>query len=115
MYVDDFLVTAMNADHVADFFEEKAVLEIKNLGSASRFLRIRVDQTTDGCTSLDQELEIMELLEANGMANANSVVSIASGIGGRGQEGRNPIECSRSAVIHVVGGVAALDCKVYTT
>ena len=40
VYVDDLLVTVMNVEHVADFFKEIEVLEVKNLGSASRLYGI---------------------------------------------------------------------------
>ena len=59
--------------YVDDLFEEMAVLEVQNLVSASRFLGIRVEQSINGHTSLDQEVEVKELLEAQGVTDANSV------------------------------------------
>ncbi|KAE8898050.1 hypothetical protein PF005_g9403 [Phytophthora fragariae] len=71
VYVDDLLATATHEELVDKFFEDMAVLSIKNLIYVSRFLGMRVHYDDHHVYELDQEVAIDELLRKFGMENVH--------------------------------------------
>lgn len=71
VYVDDLLVTATRPDLVRKHFESLSSLSVKNLGSVSKFLGMRIVPAESGGYALDQEEAIDELLFEYGLQNAN--------------------------------------------
>ncbi|DAZ97845.1 TPA: hypothetical protein N0F65_002515, partial [Lagenidium giganteum] len=72
VYVDDTLVTGTSPARVSEFYEDMASIELKNQGPVSKFLGIRVRDTSDGY-DLDQQAAIEELLGIFDMSLANLV------------------------------------------
>ncbi|GMF15396.1 unnamed protein product [Phytophthora fragariaefolia] len=73
-YVDDLLVTGPSTERVDKFFKEMQVLSLKDLGSSTMFLGVRVDYDNKTGYTFDQEHAIKELLEKNGLAQAHTVL-----------------------------------------
>lgn len=73
VYVDDLLVTGTNSEDVDKFFEDLKGLSVKNLGTVSKFLGMRVKYSRDGGYLIDQEVTIREMLNENGLEHARGV------------------------------------------
>eukprot|EP00644_Phytophthora_capsici_P016293 jgi/Phyca11/117864/e_gw1.34.274.1 len=73
VYVDDLLVTGTQQNAVDAFFGELTGLAVKDLGSVSKFLGMRVTYSDDDGYDLDQEVGIAEMLREYGMELANGV------------------------------------------
>ncbi|CAI5708159.1 unnamed protein product [Peronospora effusa] len=72
VYVDDLLATGTDAAAVDRFFDQLGSLSIKDLGTVSKFLGMRVEIDGDGTYVLDQSEAIGELVREHGLENDNS-------------------------------------------
>jgi hypothetical protein len=57
---------------VDSFYQDMKSLDVKDLGTVSKFLGIRVDVLGDHAYALDQEHMIKALLDSHGMCNGDS-------------------------------------------
>jgi hypothetical protein len=73
VYVDDLLITATSDEVLEAAIQKLNVLDVKNLGPASKFLGMRVSQLNESGVALDQEQMIEEMLEKHGLLEANPV------------------------------------------
>ena len=71
VYVDDLLATGMDAAAVDRFFVKLGSLSIKDLGTVSKFLGMRVTIDNSGGYVLEQAEAIGELLREHGLEDAN--------------------------------------------
>ena len=71
VYVDDLLVTAARSNMVDNFFGELKELSVKDLGTVSKFLGMRIDYDDGKGYNIDQEVYIREMLHDNGLEEAS--------------------------------------------
>ncbi|KAG3151385.1 hypothetical protein PC128_g22982 [Phytophthora cactorum] len=62
IYVDDILVTATSENKVDRFFDDKQIVELKNLGVVSKFLGIAFHYDEEDGWAIDQEQVIQDML-----------------------------------------------------
>ena len=72
-YVDDLLVTGSDVDRVDKFFIDMKVLELKDLGTAEKFLGMRIRYDDKQGYDVDQESTIVEMLARFNLTNATTV------------------------------------------
>ncbi|KAE9207773.1 hypothetical protein PF004_g16945 [Phytophthora fragariae] len=72
-YVDDLLVTGTSNARVDAFFEDMAVLELKDLGVVSKFLGIGFEYDKDKGWLLEQRQVILWMLDKFGLSEASAV------------------------------------------
>ncbi|KAE8985246.1 hypothetical protein PR001_g22945 [Phytophthora rubi] len=73
VYVDDLLVTGTSNARVDAFFEDMAVLELKDLGVVSKFLGIGFEYDKDKGWLLEQRQVILGMLDKFGLSEASAV------------------------------------------
>ncbi|KAG6603126.1 Integrase catalytic core protein [Phytophthora cinnamomi] len=73
VYVDDLLVTGTSNARVDAFFEDMAVLELKDLGVVSKFLGIGFEYDKDKGWLLEQRQAILGMLDKFGLSEASAV------------------------------------------
>ncbi|KAE9238201.1 hypothetical protein PF005_g327 [Phytophthora fragariae] len=73
VYVDDLLVTGTSSARVDAFFEDMAVLELKDLGVVSKFLGIGFEYDKDKGWLLEQRQVILGMLDKFGLSEASAV------------------------------------------
>ncbi|KAE8889350.1 hypothetical protein PF007_g14784 [Phytophthora fragariae] len=73
VYVDDLVVTGTSNVRVDAFFEDMAVLELKDLGVVSKFLGIGFEYDKDKGWLLEQRQVILGMLDKFGLSEASAV------------------------------------------
>ena len=73
VYVDDLLVTSNKVQLVDDFFEEMKTFDVKDLGTATKFLGIKIEYETPYGYGMSPRTMMMNLIEQFGMKDAKSV------------------------------------------
>ncbi len=73
VYVDDLSVTSNDVKLVDEFFEEMKTFDVKDLGTATKFMGIKIEYETPYGYSMSQRTMILNLIEQFGMKDAKSV------------------------------------------
>ena len=103
IYVDDLLITGTTVKRINQFFTDMKVLELKDIDIVEKFLGMRISCTNEEGYCIDQEQTIEEVLEKNGLTDANSVRLPISGV--QVIEGDNDLLKEKAVGLHRVPNI----------